>query len=154
MDEPATCPLPPEKEGWTALERGELALIGFLLPALYLLAREGLSGAWNPRFGALLSYSAALVLGQGLIRDLVRLAIQGRQEPTRRMACLCAESTLGLTVLVAGAGLLLLGIEDRVSLGAGGITALVAAILVCGFVAKDYVLVIRKERDHGSVLVG
>ena len=148
---PATCPIPRRRKGLTRLEWGELSLIVVALPATFFLAADL---SWTPRFGALLAYCAAVVLGQGLIRDLVRLGIEGRKEPTNTMMCLCAESSIGVAVLAAGAGLLLLGIEDTITLSAGGLTCLLAGILLGGFVAKDYVFIVRKETDHGSVLIG
>ncbi|MEZ6184265.1 MAG: hypothetical protein R3F62_04540 [Planctomycetota bacterium] len=148
---PPVCPVQPTPQGWTRLELAELGLIaagGAALPSV------GAEWEWAPRLGAALGYAAALVLGQGLLRDLVRLAREGRKEPTRVLPCLCAETSLGLTTLGVGVGLLCLGIEETVRLTQVSLTVSVGALLLLGFLAKDYVLVLRKERDHGSVRIG
>lgn len=135
----------------TRLEAAELAAIACLVPALYLIVGDA---TWTLRFGSAVAYASALFLGQGLVRDLVRLALEGRKAPTRTLRCLCAETTVGLVALGAGLGLLLLGIEDTVELGATNASLTVAGVLLAGFFAKDYVLVVRKERDHGSIRIG
>jgi len=71
----------------------------------------------------------------------------------RRIACLCAESTVGLTLVILGIALTLAGVSDSVEIGRVGLTAGVAGVLAFGFVAKDYVISIRKEKDHASVIV-
>ena len=149
--EPQTCPLPAPPRGLTRFERGELLAILLLIPALYLALGEL---SWSPRVGALAAYGAGLLLGQGLVRDLVRLVLEGRQQPTVTLRCMCAETTIGVAVLLGGLGLLLLGIEQSVTLGGGGVTAGIAGVLLAGFAVKDYVLVVRKVKDHGRVRVG
>lgn len=133
------------------LQRLELVLIALGLGATWALG-DGLS--WSPRCGALAGYAAAVLLGQGLLRDLLRLALGGRVPVTRRMRCLCAESTLGLVLLVAGAALLLLGLEEPVQVDRARLVGGLAGLFGLGFVAKDYVLVIRREEDHGSIALG
>lgn len=149
--EPQTCPLPAPPRGSTRFERGEVLAILLLLPVLYLTLGEL---SWSPRVGALAAYGAGLLLGQGLVRDLARLALEGRKQPTVTLRCMCAETTLGVAVLLGGLGLLLLGVEGSVTLSGGGVTAGVAGVLGVGFLVKDYVLVVRKVRDHGRVRVG
>jgi hypothetical protein len=135
----------------TRAEVVEVIIIIALIAAVWLLPGPGV---WTIAFGKAVAYSAALLLAQGLIRDIARLAFARRAEgEKRRIMCLCAESTLGLILIVMGLGLTLIGIQDVVTLGPVGRTVLVAAILVIGFIAKDYVVSIRKERDHASVIV-
>ena len=148
---PAACPLPPPKRGLTKLEKGELVAIPLALALLYAFTREL---SWSPRFGALVAYASALFLGQGLVRDVVRLGIEGRKKATVKLLCMCAETTIGVVALVAGLAVLGIGIKDTVTLGGLGLTALAGAILAFGFVAKDYVLVLRKVTDHGGISVG
>lgn len=155
-DEPAlieapACPIPAPKEGLSGFEKAELLAIGVLIPALFA-ATQGIE--WSLSFGALVAYSAGVVLGQGLVRDLARLAVVGRKEPTERLLCLCAESTIGLAGLGAGTLLLAIGIRDTVTLSSYSLTAIVGGILALGFVAKDYVLIVRKVKDHGTIAVG
>ena len=130
------------------LVRLELALLVVVLGASWA-ASAGLD--WRPRFGALALYAAAVILAQGLIRDLLRLALQGRGQVTRRLRCLCAESTIGVGLLGAGALLLLLGLEEPVQVDRARLVAGMAGLLALGFVAKDYVLVLRREEDHASI---
>jgi hypothetical protein len=150
-DEGVACPLPPPPaKGLTGLEKGELAAILLALGGLWL-ATGGL--AWTLQFGTVVAYASAVILGQGLTRDLVRLAVDRRDGPKKRMMCLCAESSIGILLLAAGLGLLLIGISDTVTLSQPKLVGLVAGLLVLGFLAKDYVLIVRKEKDHGSVLL-
>lgn len=146
---------PPAPVSRAALRRRlaliELPALGVALVATFLLT-PGL--AWTPEAGALMGYAAAVLLGQGLLRDLLRLALAGRSgAPRRRVPCLCAESTLGLGLLAAGLLLLGLGLGGPVALGRAGLVGGLAALFLLGFVAKDYVVVIRREEDHGSVAV-
>tara|TARA_R110002072_G_scaffold281537_1_gene444139 strand:- start:99 stop:614 length:516 start_codon:yes stop_codon:yes gene_type:complete len=145
------CPIPAPRSGLSGFEKAELLAIGVVIPALFA-ATQGFE--WTLSFGALVAYSAGLILGHGLVRDLARLAIEGRKEPTESLLCLCAESTMGLAALGAGTLLLAIGIRDTVTLSTYSLTALVAGILALGFFAKDYVLVLRKVKDHGTVAVG
>lgn len=133
------------------LQRVEVGLIVAGLVVTWVLARDL---SWAPRFGALAGYAAAVILGQSLLRDVARLALGGRVPVTRRMRCLCAESTLGVGLLLAGLTLLLLGLEEPVQIDRARLTGGLAALLALGFVAKDYVLVIRREEDHGSIALG
>lgn len=133
------------------LNRIELPALALAVLATFLLT-PGL--AWAPQSGALMGYAAAVLLGQGLLRDLLRLALAGRSSaPRRRIPCLCAESTMGLGLLLVGLLVLGLGLGGPVALGQPSLTAGLAAVLALGFVAKDYVIVIRREEDHGSIAV-
>ncbi len=135
-------------------ERLEILAIAFA--AMSPIAFFG-DRVFEPRLGALIAYSAALLLGQGLVRDVARLAWRrlrgGGAGEGRRILCLCAESTIGLLLAGIGLALTLGGIRDTVALSGTGLTILVAAVLAAGFVAKDYVISIRKEKDHASVIV-
>ena len=136
----------------TRLELGELALIAVTIGATWILAADL---AWSPQLRWLFGYCAAVILGQGLLRDVVRLLVKRRQEgEQRRIVCLCAESTLGLVLLVAGCGgLSMLGVEETRTLGQISLTLLVGALLVTGFLAKDYVVTVRRETDHASLVL-
>jgi hypothetical protein len=132
-------------------EKVELGLIGVAIMTTAWLS-AGLR--WTPAFSTLVGYSAALLLGQGLVRDVARLVIRRRAAGgSRRIMCLCAESTIGLLLIGLAVGLTLLGLTETVAIGRIGLTLGLAAVLASGFVAKDYVLSIRKEKDHASVIL-
>ncbi len=134
----------------TRMEKIELALIPAVAAAAWALA-GGLR--WSPRFGALIGYSAALLLAQGLLRDVARLLLFRAPGEKRKIACLCAESTVGLLLVLIALGLTLLGIEDTVTLARTPLALVLVGLLVFGFFAKDYVIIVRKEKDHASVIV-
>lgn len=150
MSEPTTVSPPAADTSRRTWNRVELALIVVAVAGCWL-ATSGLR--WELSLGKLLAYSAALLLGQGLARDVLRILLRPRAGSTRRIKCLCGESSLGLVLLIAGLGLLFLGIRDQVVLGRLGLSGLVAGVLVTGFVAKDYILVIRRETDHATIRV-
>lgn len=119
---------------------------------------------WDLAWGTLLCYSAALLLGQGLIRDIaliIRRRAKGEStKPGTRITCLCAESSLGLLAIASGILLLLIGAPWRLSLPAWGSGALVAAVLALGFLIKDSVIKwtgrgLRLEHDpeHANIIV-
>lgn len=149
---PAACPIPKRRRGLTRAGGIEIALCAAAIGATWFLA-AGLS--WSPQLGSLLAYSAAVFLGQGLIRDLARLAARrGQGKPTQKLMCLCAESTIGVVGLVAGLTLLGMGIEEQVLVTGPRLTAILAGLLGAGFVAKDYVLVVKRVEDHGDIAIG
>ena len=136
----------------TQLEMGELALVVSVVAAVVIW---GPTPGWELPFGPLVGYCAALLLGQSLLRDVVRIALErGRaKEGRRRIGCLCAESSIGLLFVVLAVGLSLIGITQSVTLARGPLAGLVAAILLGGFFAKDFVVIVRREKDHGSIVV-
>jgi hypothetical protein len=139
----------------TRLEGLELALILASAPALWLASVEL---SWQPKLGTLLCDLAAVMLGQGLLRDLALLLRRRRAEgpppPRAAEACLCVESTLGLLLLGAGALLLLGGLSEAVEVGQSGLGLGLPVFLLFGFAIKDYVLILRKDPDHANMIVG
>ena len=134
---------------WKLSDFAELsAIAGFLIAAAVNLSAQD---HWSPRFGALVSYAAALILGQGLLRDLIKLAFRGMSQPTRKLRCLCGETSVGLALLAAGLGSLWLGIDERVSISGLQLWVGLAALLAGGFLIKDYVLVIERVSDHSAI---
>src|SRR5438552_15747530 len=119
----------------TRLEKVELALIA-LAPAATFAANP----RWEPSLGTLVAYAAALLLAQGLVHDLARIALLGRRSPLapRRIACLCAETSVGVPLVALGVALAASGASGRVALGRSGLAALAGAVLVAGFFLKDY----------------
>lgn len=109
--------------------------------------------------GELLAGVALLVLIQGFFRDLWLLR-QARRQPAataRSARCMCVESALGLTGVVAGIGLVGLGLTGSVFISVSGLTASVGAALVAGYLLKDFVFEwspwkIYREKDHAQVI--
>lgn len=101
---------------------------------------------------------AVILLGQGLIRDVSLLLFRRRGTGAPKKAqCFCLESTVGLTGVVLGLGLLFAGVTMKVALGPIGTTLFVGTILIVGFIVKDYVLAwgpwrIRKDPDHMNII--
>lgn len=134
----------------TRMEKAELALIAAAIAAAWAAMgrRE-----WSPSLGGLAGWAAALILAQGLVRDLVRLALPRPEGERRRLACLCAESAIGMVLLLAAAAITLLGVTQTVALDRTCLALSVLTVLGAGFFAKDYVVTVRKEKDHASVVV-
>ena len=140
-------------------ERIELVLISLAATAAWTLA-ERLPAA--PGLGTLLLAGAVLLLLQGLLRDLWLLWRRRTRPPTgqpRRMACLCLESTLGSTGVLAGLVVLGSGLPWRLALPAWGWGLLVGGVLALGFAIKDLVIALRplrlvRDPDHLNIVVG
>ena len=125
------------------------------------LVRKGASqGEVTAEFDLPANHPARAVLAEAGIacEDTLILrrvnTVEGRKTATQKMLCMCAETSVGVVALVAGLALLGIGLEERVTLTGNRVTALVAALLAFGFVAKDYVLVLRRVEDHGTISVG
>ena len=130
--------------------RREIAL-AVVAVGILLLVRERL-----PRvvpLGDLLLLGAATLLLQGLGRDLGRL-VEGRHVPeSRKVTCVCLESTVGLAAIVVGAALAFGWTTARVSLAPLTWPASLAAVLAFGAFTHDVVfdwraLRLRREADH------
>ena len=110
--------------------------------------------------GELLAGSALLILIQGFFRDLWLLRQARRQPaatPAREARCMCVESALGITGVVAGIGLVGLGFTRPVSLSVTGLAVRVGAAMVAGYLLKDFVFEwspwkIYREKDHAQVI--
>ncbi|MEL6342818.1 MAG: hypothetical protein AAFV53_06770 [Myxococcota bacterium] len=131
----------------------EPLLIFLTVVATFVLTADTL---WTQELRWVFSYSAAVILGQGLIRDLITL-LRSRDmtaAPVTDLRGLCAESTVGLSLLIVGAGgLTLLGVHQTVALGQVQITILLAVLLTAGWIMKDYVVALRRVEDHRQVRV-
>ena len=110
--------------------------------------------SWSLELRIAFGYAAAVVLGQGLIRDVARLLLVGRPKGTRTLRCLCAESTLGLGLLLFGVGgLTCLGVTEHVQLDGARLPLTLLGVLVLGLVLKDYAVSIHRIEDHGEIRV-
>lgn len=143
----------------THAERTELALIPVAAVAAWAMAAR-LPAA--PDVGTLLLVGAVLLLLQGLLRDLWLLWRRRTAPPAgqpRRMACLCLESTLGSTGVLAGLVVLGSGLPWRLALPAWCWGLLVGGVLALGFAIKDLVIALRplrlvRDPDHLNIVVG
>lgn len=104
-------------------------------------------------------YCAALLLLQGLVRDLCLLYIhKGAFSTVKQHAqCICLESSIGLLGIAIGGILLLSQFDIVVKLNTAIWGLLIAAVLMLGFVVKDLVFYwksfqIRREKDHLNLI--
>ena len=91
----------------------------------------------------LLPWSAALLLLQSLIREPWLLSrARGSARPKGRKAakCLCAESALGITIIVLATLLLRSRLDQAVMVTRWGWSLLVMGILLVGFLLREFVI--------------
>ena len=136
----------------TRLETLEFTLILGFVPLLgWIVHRFPLElplGKW-------VGFAAALMLLQSLFRDVVLWWQQRRQDKSaqRKIGCLCAESTVGLTLVFAAIAMSLFGAQKQLQLSGLEASVWAGSILLVGFLTKNYVVIIRKEKNHGSINV-
>ncbi len=142
----------------TRLEKTELFLIVLTSIGIYLL---GSLLPERPGIDRLLLTVSSLLLFQGLLRDLW-LLYQNRNKSAdchqREENCVCLESTVGITGIIAGLVLLGIGFDKHIAMNEMTWSLLVTLILVIGFLIKDLVLEwnpirIRRDTDHASIVV-
>jgi len=127
------------------------ALVAWLVP------RAGL----RFEIGELLAGAALLLLLQGFCRDLWLLRQSRRQPaaaPGREARCLCVESALGLTGIVAGIVLVGTGLAGPVVLSAVALAGGTGGTMLAGYLLKDFVFSwspwrIFREKDHAQIIV-
>jgi hypothetical protein len=135
----------------------ELALIPVVV------AGVGIAGGKLPTsvgFGELLVIVCLGWLVQGGIRDLwflYRLKSHPPSTSPRRMACMCLESSAGLTGIVLGVALALTGLGGRVALSPARWAALAFAVLTLGFLLRDVIITwrplgLRRDPDHHAII--
>ena len=110
--------------------------------------------------GTLALIASALLLGQGLLRDLwLKFGAAARASaPASGTAAFCMESGIGLAGIVAGTALLALGAGGQVSLARTHWALVVLGVGIVGFALKDVVVDLRGRRlriqkDHRSVVL-
>jgi sterol desaturase/sphingolipid hydroxylase (fatty acid hydroxylase superfamily) len=141
----------------TALEKAELTIIPIIAIMVWFFAPL-LPNSLN--IGLLLLGVSALLLLQGLIRDLRLLANKrGNPQPDlqRKIRCMCAESTIGTTGIIAGAAILGVGIDYSIGLSQFGWCIIFIVVMTIGFLIKDYVIEwnpfhLRKDKDHINIV--
>jgi hypothetical protein len=141
----------------TTAEEIEVTLIPFVGAAIWLM------GKWLPTdigIGSLLIASSVLLLFQGLLRDLWLLSKRKRdtQFGERQEAlCMCVESTVGVTGVVAGLIVLGSAINWPVPMSPWIWSVLAVAIFIIGFAIKDFIFEwrpfrIRRDKDHLNIV--
>lgn len=140
----------------TPAEKIELALIPIIGIGFWLIA------SFLPNqmsFGSLLINASGLLLLQGFFRDLWLLSQQKKTSPDlqRKMQCMCAESTFGMTGILFGIILLGVGIDLAGPMPHWGWSVLVMIIMTIGFFIKDYVIEwnsfrVYKNLDHINII--
>lgn len=142
----------------TRAEKVELGLIALATGALVVFA-EHLPVSLE--LGSLMAVSALALLGQGLVRDVWLLIRQRRAGGTTHVEearCMCVESTVGLSGVLAGVVLTAVGVPVAVSLPAWVWPVSGALVWLGGFAMKDFVIQwspwgLRRVKNHGSILV-
>lgn len=141
----------------TTAEKFEAALIPLAGAAIWLM------GEWLPTdigIGSLLLASSVLLLFQGLLRDLWLLFKRKRDTPSgarQKVLCMCVESTVGVTGVVAGLIVLGSAINRLVPMSPSIWSLSAVAILIIGFVIKDFIFEwrpfrIRRDKNHLNIV--
>jgi hypothetical protein len=141
----------------TKTEKIELALIPVLGTGIWLTApllpdRIGV--------GKLFLWSSALLLLQSLIRDLWLLARHKHNvepELVKKAPCMCVESTVGVTGIIAGVVILGSGVDRLVTMNEWSWGLLVMLVVATGLLIKDFVvewdpLRFRREKNHMNIV--
>lgn len=109
--------------------------------------------------GSLLLYTAVLSFIQSLLRDLAILIGSSRKDATAQSGlCLCAESALGMTILLISV-ILIFAVESfTVYLDHNRLISWFALFLLASFAIKDYVVMLNplrivKNPDHLNIFL-
>ncbi|MES1195245.1 MAG: hypothetical protein ABUL65_05070 [Opitutus sp.] len=140
----------------TVLEKVELAVIPVVIAGTWFLP---LAPDFTLKVGGLITAASLVLLLQGFCRDLWLwlAARRAAEKPEPHSAqCMCVESALGLTGIIAAAGLTAFGFGPDIAVTPFGRTAGTGAVLVAGFLLKDYVFEwspwkIYRAKDHATL---
>lgn len=140
----------------TTLEKTELAA----LPVVTTLAWfTPLDPAFTLKLGGLITAASLLLLLQGFCRD-VWLWVVARRATEKAVPhsaqCMCVESALGLTGILAAAGLTAFGFGPDITVTPLGRTTGTGAVLLAGFLLKDFVFEwapwkIYRAKNHATL---
>jgi hypothetical protein len=109
--------------------------------------------------GTLVVGAALALLLQGFARDVYLLARSRRNRvPCESAACICAESTVGLSGVLVGLAFTLEGVGSIIVLKWWVWPVLASFVWSLGFIMKDFVIqwrpwAIRRIEDHGSIII-
>jgi len=110
--------------------------------------------------GYLLNFSAALFLGQGIVRDLtIYYRAKKRAEPmdnAKGEAAICLESSLGILVIAVGAVMMIGALGPDVQIAKRVWPLMVVGIMLFGWACKDIVIKLQPlrlaiEKDHANI---
>ena len=143
--------------GMTKAEKSEIALVP-VVGAVVLLV--GASLPTSIGIGSLVLASSVLILLQGLLRDLWLLSRRKATQQTggtHEILCMCVESTVGVTCVVAGLFILGSALNTQVPMTAWLWSLLATAILAIGFAVKDLIFEfrpfrVRRDKDHLNIV--
>ena len=101
--------------------------------------------------------AGAALLASGLVRDLARIALEGRpvaSTPDRHPGGLrlCLESTLGLGAVAAGLGWRFGSVSPPLTPTLGALVLGLAAVATFGHLTRNLVVVLRREPAHRNVV--
>ena len=141
----------------TTYEKVELALIPVFGVVVWTLTPELPS---KMGVGTLLLWASALLLFQGLVRDvwLLRKAKVAKQTaPVRKLSCMCVESTVGAIGVIIGMALLGVDLDKLVGMNRCAWSLLPMLTVSIGFVIKELVVTwnpwrILREKDHLNIV--
>jgi hypothetical protein len=142
----------------TRADRIEVFVIGAVCAVTWFMPADVLSSL---TLGEAVLYLSALLLAQGLVRDLAMLLRHRRAAQGgvfQESQCLCLESAVGVTGIVVGSALLGSWSATPVAIGNLELLLAVAVTLTVGFLIKELVITwnplgIRRERNPLSVIV-
>ncbi len=114
----------------------------------------------NIRIANFILLFSGLLLLQSLIRDVLILFIQRKtihSTAPRIVRCMCFESTVGMTGVLLGIGIMGLGTSSTIEMGQIQWTLSFALITTTSFLIKDLVFQwnpwkIYKEKDHLNIV--
>ena len=143
--------------GMTTAEKSEIALIPLAGACAWL------AGTWLPQdigVGSLLLASSVLILLQGLLRDLWLLSQRKAAQQSgerQEILCMCVESTVGVTGVVAGLIILGSALNRPVPMTPWLWSLLAITVLVVGFAVKDLIFEfrpfrVRRDKDHLNIV--
>jgi hypothetical protein len=137
-------------------DRLELALgVSGLLASVAVLALRPASLSLS--LPDLLRYAGVLLLAQSFVRDLYLLAsgrAQRRPSAERRGWFICAESVLGLALVVQGLFLAALEVAAAPRLPTGAWLLLVSFWWIFGHAIRELVFELQRDPDHLNLLIG
>jgi hypothetical protein len=142
----------------TRLEKIEIILIA-TAGCISFVAAPFLPSA--PTAGNLLLTMSALLLAQSLIRDiflLMKIKRTTASTNSKAMRCMCLESTVGITGIVAGIGILGFGIDPPIAMDGWRWAISTLLVLGIGFAIKDLIIQtdpwrIVRDKDHVNIVV-
>ena len=143
--------------GLSSLEKIELGAVPVCI-ALGGWLTPGAGFTWE--LGEVIAAAALLLLIQGFFRDLYLLWESKRTPslaPAASARCMCVESAIGLTGVIAGVGLTAIGLNRSVYLEATRVMISIGLVMIVGFLLKDFVFEwspwrISREKNHAQVI--